>query len=702
VSSWIGQPKQPPAASRRAKAIVVLFALFVTALVWTAPTARIRAERAAAIASAVKQNVNRAIALEQYVARTLEAANIASLHVGGLSASLLTGPGKGTLERPALIQDPIAQNKSFLGVSIANERGEIVASTLGSRTALQRISRHEGFGVHAQGRTKGLYVSRPAYSRLLKRDVLWLTRRITRPDGSFGGVVAINIAPEQLTAVYEEVSADPSDIMSVIGLDGITRGRRTGHKVSSGEDLRGKLVMRMQQRNPDGTYLGPAATDGLVRYFSHRRLRDYPLFATYGILEQVVLEPVRRRAGFLYSIAALVTLITLAFAVALIRTINRRDEQASQLAASKQRLEEAQRVAAIGDWELDLRTRAITWSPQLLKMYEKDADAEPPTFDEFLNYLDEGSRSVLDAAIRQATDSGEAQVFELAICLPSGTQSQHLVTAIPVRDSLGEVPGLYGTDQDISARKKLERLELELAHLSRLEAMNAMAATLAHELNQPLAAASNYLAGTLRSLRSAQAERKDVEEGVERARQQVRFAGEIIRRVRDMVTKERKSRVGVALAKAIDDAVMLASAGGRHGPSITRKLAPDAALVTADEIQLQQVLLNLIRNAREATVGVERPAVAISSERANDTHALISVADNGRGFEEEPGRLFSPFTSQAPTGLGLGLSISRTIVESHGGRIWAENNPTGGAVVRFTLPLASGAGDGTIRSGHEC
>jgi C4-dicarboxylate-specific signal transduction histidine kinase len=675
--------------SRPAQAVVVLFAIFIIALLWTAPTLRIRAERDAAIAAAIQQNANRAIALEQYVARTLEAANIASLHVAASSAPFLRGPRQGSAARPVLLDDPIARNKSFLGVSIVNQRGELVASTLGTTIAPQPVSKHEAFKVHARRPDGGLYVSRPAYSPLLKRDVLWLTRPIAGPDGSLAGVVSINIAPEQLTAIYEDVSADPSDMMSVIGLDGITRGRRSGAKVSSGEDLRGKLVMRMQQRDPNGTYLGPAATDGQVRYFSQRRLRDYPLFTSYGILEEAVLEPTRKRASFLYSIAALATLITLAFAATLIRMIRRRDEQASQLAASKQRLEEAQRVAAVGDWEFDLRTQVIGWSPQLLKMYGKDADGAPPTFEEFLSYLDEGSKSALDEAIRQATGTGEAQTYELATRLPSGTESQRLVTAIPVRDPRGEVFRLYGTDQDISARKKLDRLESELAHLSRLEAMSAMAATLAHELNQPLAAASNYLAGTTRSLRAPELDRACVEEGVERARQQVRFAGEIIRRVREMVTKERKAHGPVALGKAIDDALILASASGRHGLSVSKRMDPDAALVTADEVQLQQVLVNLIRNAREATAGVERPRVAITSERTDDTHALITVADNGPGFDDEPCKLFSPFTSESPTGLGLGLSISRTIVESHGGRMWAENNPDGGALVRFTLPLAS-------------
>jgi two-component system sensor kinase FixL len=254
---------------------------------------------------------------------------------------------------------------------------------------------------------------------------------------------------------------------------------------------------------------------------------------------------------------------------------------------------------------------------------------------------------------------------------------------------------LHGTDQDVSARKKMDQLEAEVSHLSRVEAMNAMAATLAHELNQPLAAASNYLVGSRKILTSGNGDPEAAADGVNAAHQQVQFAGEIIRRVRAMVSNDPKERSSVPISRIIDDAITLGTLGtDQPGVEIRKRVRPNARFVIGDRIQIQQVLLNLIRNAREAVATVKKPAITIRSSRADEGHVLVAVEDNGVGFGETGPRLFTAFSSDKTEGLGLGLSISRTIVESHGGRIWIENLPAGGARVSFTLPGGTPGDDG--------
>ena len=553
--------------------------------------------------------------------------------------------------------------------------------------ARANVAHHPAFRVHLARDSGQLYVSPPLRSRILGQNLIWLTRRLNHPDGSFAGVIAINILPDQFTAFYSDAQVNPLDIMAVIGLDGLVRARRVGSVSTSGEDMRGTSVMERQMRAPNGTHLGPSVIDGQIRYFSHRRLRDYPLFVTYGVLESEVLAPSRHRARIFYAGAALVSLMLVAFATLLTLGLRRRERREAEMARANQRLQEAQRIGQIGDWDYDLSTGAVYWSPQLLAQFERDTAQGSPTFDEFMAYLDEEGRATVARAHAEAIRTGESQEIEYEVHLPSGAESRHQGVVIPGFDAAGNVVRLHGTDQNISARKLLDRLQTHVAHLSRLEAMNAMATTLAHELNQPLTAASNYLVGSRRRLKANGPTALDqIDEGMAAAEQQVHLAADIIRRVREMVSNQPKAVTNISLSRVIDNSIALISmAGGGPGPQVKKRVAADAKSVRADRIQVQQVLINLIRNACDATRGREDGEIVVSSIREDDT-VIVSIADNGMGFSQPDSERFSPFATSKETGLGLGLSISRTIIESHGGRIWTEDREGGGACVRFTLP----------------
>jgi len=691
MSSAIAQPAADPARPRLArllKALIWGFCLLLVAGTWGFVVQQIAFERQAAIDDAIRQNVNRTIAFEQYVRRTLEAADLVTRYVGGRFArgdvgeEFLGAPG-----RPARISGNVARSGTFVGINVVDTRGEIVATSVAAPLPRTNLADHPAFRVHVERDSGQLFVSPPLPSPAFGQNLIWLSRRLNNPDGSFAGVIAINILPNQFTAFYRDAHVNPMDVMSVIGLDGIVRARRMGRVSTSGQDVSHGPVTRMQMagRLTSGTYLGPGRADGLIRYVSHRRMGDYPLFVTYGVLQSEVLAPSRHRARVFIAGAALVSLILIAFAALVTIFLSRRERREAEMASANMRLQEAQRIGQIGDWDYDLRTGAVYWSPQLCAQFERDPAAGSPSFEEFKSYLDEEGQATVDRAHAEAIRSGEVQQIEYEVRLPSGKENLHQGFVIPSFDAAGKVVRLHGTDQNVSARKQLDLLQTHVAHLSRLEAMNAMAATLAHELNQPLTAASNYLAGSRRRLRSGTTD--EIEQGVMAAEQQIHLAADIIRRVREMVSNPPKASAAVSLSHIVDDALALLSIPSAHPAlRIARTIDPNAGMVKGDRIQIQQVMVNLIRNACDATAGLPNPEITIAGRRADAASVTVSVSDNGPGFSQPDASRFSPFATTKPSGLGLGLSISRTIIESHGGRIWTEDREGEGARVCFTLP----------------
>ncbi|HEY5710975.1 MAG TPA: ATP-binding protein [Allosphingosinicella sp.] len=668
------------------RGLIWLFCLLLAGGTWWVVLTQIGFERRQAIDDGIRQNENRAIAFEQFVRRTLEAADLVTNYVGGRFArGNAASEFEGTPEHPYRIQGSVARSGTFLGIAIADEHGDVVASSRGPPISRLNVAAHPGFAYHVARDTRRLHVAAPTPSILLPgRNVVWLSRRLNRPDGSFAGVIAVIILPEQFTAFYRDARVGPHDVMSVIGLDGIARARRNGNVSTSGEDFRGRALLTFQQTSPDSTHVGPSTLDGITRLYSQRRIRGYDLFVAYGVPEAEILAPSRSRARIILAGAALVSLVILAFVAFITLYLSRRDRLLSEMARANQRLQEAQRIGQIGDWDYDLKTGKTIWSPQLLAMYGLETS---PTLDQFMAFLDDEGRKTVERAHADAIGTGEAQQIEYAVRLVDGEESYHQSAVIPTFDGAGKVVGLHGVDQNVSARMLLERLQAHVAHLSRADAMNAMAATLAHELNQPLTAASNFLVGSRRRLKAdlpgAPAE---VEGGMVAAEQQVHLAGNIIRRVREMLSNQPKTVAPVSVPRVVDDAVVLVSMASAESPlRLSKHIAPDAVRVMGDRIQIQQVLINLIRNAADAIVGMADGAITVLSRR-DGAHIVISVCDNGPGFTQPDGERFSPFSTTKTSGLGLGLSISRTIIESHGGRIWTEDLEGRGARVSFSLP----------------
>ena len=270
----------------------------------------------------------------------------------------------------------------------------------------------------------------------------------------------------------------------------------------------------------------------------------------------------------------------------------------------------------------------------------------------------------------------------------------------PIELSVGEawVEGkrIYtGFIHDVTERRQADMrvrdLQTELAHVGRLSELGTLASSLAHELNQPLTAIASYCEGAAELLEGE----PDVEklamarEAMRDTAEQALRAGQIVRRMRDFLSHGETEHHVESLSQIITEANALALVGSReHGIDVQINLDHEGDAVFVDRIQIQQVLFNLIRNAIEAMIGGPVRSLMISSE-ADPEMVTISIEDTGFGISESLApQLFQPFITSKETGMGIGLSICRTIVEAHGGRIWFEAGLEGGTNFKFTLPRA--------------
>jgi two-component system sensor kinase FixL len=272
-----------------------------------------------------------------------------------------------------------------------------------------------------------------------------------------------------------------------------------------------------------------------------------------------------------------------------------------------------------------------------------------------------------------------------------GTQLLVALTLSPIFDETGKIKGTSAIFRDITeqrrAEEKLKTLQAELIHLSRWNTMGMMASTIAHELNQPLTAAVNYVRAAQRILDTASPDRARANEFLGKAVDESKLAGGIIRSLREFIDKRETIRAPENLNKVVEEAISLSGSGGTEGKvEITVEMEPRLPPVLVDKIQIQQVVLNLIRNSIDAMGEETRKILAISTSVEGGL-VQVSVRDEGPGIAPEiAGKLFQPFVTTKKKGMGIGLTICQSIIEAHGGRIWAEAAQPRGAAFHFRLP----------------
>jgi PAS domain S-box-containing protein len=364
------------------------------------------------------------------------------------------------------------------------------------------------------------------------------------------------------------------------------------------------------------------------------------------------------------------------------------------LRLSESYLAEAQRLTRTGSWVWQVAGKdALHLSDEWYRVYGFDPEDGIPTLEQRLQRIHPEDRAKWQEAIDRAVGEKSDYDVEFRILLPGATIKYIHTVGHPVFDASGDLAQFVGSSTDITERKRAEeslrQAQADLARVNRVTTMGELTASLAHEVNQPIAAAVTNANTCLRWLTRDQ---PDVEEARAAAMRIVKDgtrAAEIIKRIRLLFKKGTSERELVDVNEVIRELiVLLRGEAMRYSILVRSELEADTPRVMADRVQLQQVLMNLIINGIDAmkdVVGTRE--LAIKSQRAENDQVLVSVNDTGVGLPpQQSDQVFEAFFTTKPHGTGMGLSISRSIVESHGGRLWAANNSPRGTSFYFTLP----------------
>ncbi|WP_188311874.1 ATP-binding protein [Salinarimonas soli] len=363
-------------------------------------------------------------------------------------------------------------------------------------------------------------------------------------------------------------------------------------------------------------------------------------------------------------------------------------------------LSEGEHLSHAGSWCMHLASGRLTWSPEHFRILGMEPDPAGSTrLDWFLERVHPDDRQRCDELFAAAVR--DRRVFELDYRVKSlDGQIRHVHgSGRPLYDSAGEVHYYIGMLMDVTRRKlaedRFQQAQAELAHVNRIAMLGELVASIAHEVSQPIGAGSTNCEAALRWLQRAEPDLVEVENAIRRAIQNGRRAGDVLNRLRALVRNSPPELVALDLNAVVHEALpVIQQELSRREVTLELGLAPDALEVAGDAIQLQQVMINLVVNAAQAmeTMRDRRRVVKLTTLAGEGDHARLVVRDTGPGLDAETReRLFSAFFTTKPNGLGVGLSICRSIIESHAGTIRALPAEGGGAVFEVSLPRLRGA-----------
>jgi PAS domain S-box-containing protein len=332
-------------------------------------------------------------------------------------------------------------------------------------------------------------------------------------------------------------------------------------------------------------------------------------------------------------------------------------------------------------------------SEEWYRIYGFDPENGPPAFEERLERTHPEDRAKWRGAIERAVAEKSDYEVEFRILLPDGSVKHIHTVGHPVLNGSGDLVQFVGSSTDITERKhaeeSLRQAQTDLAHVSRATTMGELTASLAHEVNQPIAAALTDANTCVRWLARDQPDLKEAREAASRVVKDAKRAAEIVGRIRLLFRKGASQREVVDVNEVIREIIaLLLSEVTRYSILVRPELAEDLPQFMGDRVQLQQVMMNLIMNSIDAMKDMDgKRELIIKSQRAENEELMVSVSDTGVGLpSQQAEQIFNAFFTTKVDGTGMGLRISRSIIESHGGRLWAADNSPRGASFCFTLP----------------
>jgi PAS domain S-box-containing protein len=386
--------------------------------------------------------------------------------------------------------------------------------------------------------------------------------------------------------------------------------------------------------------------------------------------------------------------------VGTVMDVTERKRAEDKLRQSEAYLAEAQKLTHTGSWVWEVAGKqALHLSEEWYRVYGFDPKKGMSAWNKRLERIHpddcDGRQQAIDRAINEKSD----YEVEYRILLPGGAVRYIRSVGHPVLNASGDLVQFVGSSTDITERKQAEealhQAQKDVARINRITTMGELTASLAHEVKQPIAAAVTDANTCVRWLSRDDPDVEEAREAASRVVKDATRAAEIITRVRQLFKKGTPEQALIDVNEIIREMiVLLGSDATRYDVSIQTELAKDLPKVMGDRVQLQQVLMNLMTNSIDAMKDLDGTRELIVSSQAEDGHLMISVSDTGVGLPpKQADQIFDAFFTTKPQGTGMGLRISRSIVESHGGRLWAAANSPRGASFHITLPIEAEAGE---------
>ncbi len=544
------EPPRASRATRRRTRIVpggaialAVFGALLIAGIWLTVVERVRTERKETLDSETSKNANLVLALEVQTNQRIRNIDHFLLLMRHQYEHAPPRVPLSELVAPGLID-----TTGIALIAAIDDRGDPLDDLI--IPAMSNAADRPAFLGHQQNDSRELMLGAPGLGRISGKRVITLTRRVDKPDGSFGGIVVISVEPSYFTSLFERTALGPMDVMSQVLENGITLARRRGDTTSFGENLAQAQLMTEYARNEVGNYIGPGGLDGHVRVFSYRKLADYPVIAAVGTSEAAALAPANRRAGTYYLVATLVSLAIGLVCSAGVVLLTRQQRVNRRLLEQASLLDEAQDAIVVSDVDHHI----TYWNRSAERLFGWPA----------AEVLGRGVADLLYSSNRDAVDAAFAAVEDTGTWLgelqPVAKDGRRVVTESRwtlVRDAGGAPLSVLTIDTDVTERRQLEQ---QFYRTQRLESIGTLAGGIAHDLNNVLTPI--MLAGEILRERASDDDTRDLLQQIGESAQR---GAEMVGRVLSFTRGQGGRRAEVAVQ----------TARGRRGENRARHLAEE-------------------------------------------------------------------------------------------------------------------------------
>lgn len=595
--------------------MIVIFGLFLICLIWIGLFTKIEAEKELEKSSAIKETKNFARTFEEHTLRTIRGADQTVLFL----KSEYEREGR-AIDIPGYVKEGRFSSQPFVLMGVIDEKGLFAISNQVPFVP-SNLSDREHFLIHVAKDSKQLFISKPVLGRSSGKWSIQMTRRINKPDGSFGGVVVISVDPFYFTEFYKELDLGPNSSVTLIGSDRIVRARQAGQNSEGGQDVRNSEFSELLEKSADGSFISRSAIDGVKRIYSFRSMKDYPLTVLVGVDEQAYYESLYQRVQGYYIVAGLVTFAILVFILGMLYAIRRQQSAEIALKDMLDSLEE----------QVDERTKELK---------RKNTELESAYSD-----LQSAQSQVIHQE-KMASIGQLAAGVAHEINNPLGFTISNFETLKKYLAKIVDVLSAYRAFRCEVMEMDTARLQQKTEEIATLEQQNKV----------------EYILNDINTLFC------ETQDGLTRV-------GDIVKALRMFSRIDKQgAREDYDLNEGVRNSLIVARNEIKYIAEIREELA-EIPLVSAIGGQINQVLLNLILNAAYAIKEKGLPELGLITVRTYLTDGTVccSIQDNGKGIPAEIQKdIFNPFFTTKPVGqgTGLGLSISYDIiVNKHQGKI---------------------------------